>query len=152
MPKLGRVVIYRNVSLSITRLGITSLFSSSPLHHAFCSVSLTATTWPSTSRNMNYRSSSAVDKKWWWVSVFVFLVCWSAPKILSEYLELILRHRVITSCYPLDQTPTPTRFLKNIEESGLFDELQTNPFDQVLPLALAVATSHVTIFSCNILP
>ncbi|XP_065883454.1 cyclic AMP-dependent transcription factor ATF-2-like isoform X2 [Dysidea avara] len=30
----------------------------------------------------------------------------------------------------MDQTPTPTRFLKNIEESGLFDELQTNPFDQ----------------------
>ena len=54
---------------------------------------------------------------------------------------------------PLDQTPTPTRFLKNIEESGLFDELQTNPFDQVLlvfdvlPLGLQY---HVTIFSYNI--
>lgn len=30
----------------------------------------------------------------------------------------------------LDQTPTPTRFLRNCEESGLFQELEDNPFDQ----------------------
>lgn len=30
----------------------------------------------------------------------------------------------------LDQTPTPTRFLRNCEESGLFQELEANPFDQ----------------------
>lgn len=31
----------------------------------------------------------------------------------------------------LDQTPTPTRFLRNCEETGLFQELG-NPFEQVL--------------------
>lgn len=30
----------------------------------------------------------------------------------------------------IDQTPTPTRFLRNCEENGLFQELETNPFDQ----------------------
>ncbi|EDO42473.1 predicted protein, partial [Nematostella vectensis] len=30
-----------------------------------------------------------------------------------------------------DQTPTPTRFLKNLEEEGLFEDLE-NPFDQRL--------------------
>ncbi len=30
-----------------------------------------------------------------------------------------------------DQTPTPTRFLRSCEESGLFQELEeANPFDQ----------------------
>jgi cyclic AMP-dependent transcription factor ATF-2 len=30
-----------------------------------------------------------------------------------------------------DQTPTPTRFLRNCEESGLFQELEeANPFEQ----------------------
>ena len=32
---------------------------------------------------------------------------------------------------PADQTPTPTRFLRNCEETGLFQELETNPFEQV---------------------
>ncbi len=31
----------------------------------------------------------------------------------------------------IDQTPTPTRFLRNCEETGLFQELG-NPFEQVL--------------------
>ena len=30
-----------------------------------------------------------------------------------------------------DQTPTPTRFLRNCEETGLFQELEANPFEQV---------------------
>jgi cyclic AMP-dependent transcription factor ATF-2 len=30
----------------------------------------------------------------------------------------------------VDQTPTPTRFLRNCEESGLFQELAENPFEQ----------------------
>lgn len=30
----------------------------------------------------------------------------------------------------VDQTPTPTRFLRNVEESGLFQELADNPFEQ----------------------
>ncbi|CAI8057498.1 Cyclic AMP-dependent transcription factor ATF-2 [Geodia barretti] len=37
----------------------------------------------------------------------------------------------------VDQTPTPTRFLRNVEESGLFQELADNPFDQVQQLYLA---------------
>lgn len=31
---------------------------------------------------------------------------------------------------PVDQTPTPTRFLRNCEEAGLFQELEDNPFDE----------------------
>lgn len=30
----------------------------------------------------------------------------------------------------VDQTPTPTRFLKNCEEAGLFQELEASPFEQ----------------------
>lgn len=30
----------------------------------------------------------------------------------------------------VDQTPTPTRFLRNCEETGLFQELEANPFDR----------------------
>lgn len=31
-----------------------------------------------------------------------------------------------------DQTPTPTRFLENLEKEGLFQDLESNnPFDQV---------------------
>ena len=32
-----------------------------------------------------------------------------------------------------DQTPTPTRFLRNCEEAGLFQELEANPFEHVRP-------------------
>lgn len=36
-----------------------------------------------------------------------------------------------TELYSSDQTPTPTRFLRSCEESGLFQELEeANPFDQ----------------------
>lgn len=36
----------------------------------------------------------------------------------------------------LDQTPTPTKFLKNCEEIGLFQELTPNPFDHAYKKAL----------------
>ncbi|KAH9494828.1 hypothetical protein Btru_017932 [Bulinus truncatus] len=36
----------------------------------------------------------------------------------------------------LDQTPTPTKFLKNCEEIGLFQELSSNPFDHAYKKAL----------------
>ncbi len=38
----------------------------------------------------------------------------------------------VMNCSLIDQTPTPTRFLRNCEESGLFQELEeaANPFDQ----------------------
>ena len=31
----------------------------------------------------------------------------------------------------VDQTPTPTRFLKICDQEGLFDSLKDSPFDQV---------------------
>ena len=37
---------------------------------------------------------------------------------------------IFLSLLLLDQTPTPTRFLRNCEEEGLFQDLE-NPFDQV---------------------
>lgn len=36
----------------------------------------------------------------------------------------------------LDQTPTPTKFLKTCEEIGLFQELSSNPFDHAYKKAL----------------
>ncbi|KAL5508802.1 hypothetical protein EMCRGX_G004052 [Ephydatia muelleri] len=37
----------------------------------------------------------------------------------------------------VDQTPTPTRFLKNCEEAGLFQELEASPFEQEFKSASA---------------
>lgn len=34
-----------------------------------------------------------------------------------------------------DQTPTPTKFLRNCEEIGLFNELTKNPFDDAFKKA-----------------
>ena len=34
-----------------------------------------------------------------------------------------------------DQTPTPTRFLRNCEEIGLFNELKSNPFEEAFKKA-----------------
>ena len=62
----------------------------------------------------------------------IFMLCASsnelskANAIMKLYAHDFLR--------PPDQTPTPTRFLRNCEESGLFQELETNPFDQASPL------------------
>ena len=35
----------------------------------------------------------------------------------------------------LDQTPTPTKFLRNCEEIGLFSELSKNPFEEAFKKA-----------------
>ena len=48
-----------------------------------------------------------------------------------------------------DQTPTPTKFLKNLEEMGLFQELNKNPFDDSFKKAMdynlePVSVSHVS--------
>ncbi len=51
----------------------------------------------------------------------VFDRCW---QFLCVYFSACFGHFL-----PLDQTPTPTRFLRNCEEAGLFQELG-NPFDQ----------------------
>ncbi|GFR70236.1 LOW QUALITY PROTEIN: cyclic AMP-dependent transcription factor ATF-2 [Elysia marginata] len=43
----------------------------------------------------------------------------------------------------LDQTPTPTKFLKNCEEIGLFQELTPNPFDHAYKKALDDPTAPI---------
>ena len=45
-----------------------------------------------------------------------------------------------------DQTPTPTRFLKLIDQEGLFDTLKDSPFDQVHTYVHCVAVA-LLIFS-----
>ncbi|XP_074652088.1 cyclic AMP-dependent transcription factor ATF-2-like [Tubulanus polymorphus] len=47
----------------------------------------------------------------------------------------------ITNVYVADQTPTPTKFLKNCEEIGLFQELSKNPFEE----AFKKAAEHVPL-------
>lgn len=41
-----------------------------------------------------------------------------------------------------DQTPTPTKFLKNCEELGLFQELNKNPFEDSFKKAMDVNLEH----------
>lgn len=41
----------------------------------------------------------------------------------------------MTFIWILDQTPTPTKFLKNCEEIGLFNELK-NPFEEAFKKAM----------------
>ncbi|RUS86248.1 hypothetical protein EGW08_005990 [Elysia chlorotica] len=43
----------------------------------------------------------------------------------------------------LDQTPTPTKFLKNCEEIGLYQELTPNPFDHAYKQALDDPTAPI---------
>ncbi|KAJ8926105.1 hypothetical protein NQ315_009962 [Exocentrus adspersus] len=48
-----------------------------------------------------------------------------------------------------DQTPTPTRFIRNCEEVGLFQDLQNvcnvNPFDEFFKKAIELARNGVTL-------
>ncbi|XKL65703.1 hypothetical protein PGB90_009123 [Kerria lacca] len=39
--------------------------------------------------------------------------------------------------FPYDETPTPTRFIRNCDEVGLFQDLQHNPFDETFRIAVA---------------
>jgi hypothetical protein len=50
-----------------------------------------------------------------------------------------------------DQTPTPTKFLKNCEELGLFSELSKNPFDYSFKKAMDDPMEHVSykIYYCS---
>ena len=41
-----------------------------------------------------------------------------------------------------DQTPTPTKFLKNCEEMGLFQELSKNPFEDSFKKAMDDPLDH----------
>lgn len=40
-----------------------------------------------------------------------------------------------------DQTPTPTRFFKNCEEVGLFQDLQVNPFEETFRRAVEIGNT-----------
>lgn len=42
--------------------------------------------------------------------------------------------------FSVDQTPTPTKFLKNCEEIGLFSELNKNPFEEAFKKAADTAS------------
>ena len=42
-----------------------------------------------------------------------------------------------------DQTPTPTKFLKNCEEVGLFQELSKNPFEEAFKKASDTDVSSI---------
>ena len=52
---------------------------------------------------------------------------------------------------PVDQTPTPTRFIRNCEEVGLFQDLQNvNPFEETFRKAIensTVGASHIPVTS-----
>lgn len=43
-----------------------------------------------------------------------------------------------------DQTPTPTKFLKNCEEIGLFQELNKNPFEEAFKKAMDGSDAEVS--------
>ena len=52
--------------------------------------------------------------------------------------------------FSTDQTPTPTKFLKNCEELGLFQELSKNPFDDSFKKALDVPEDETDASVCDI--
>lgn len=63
-------------------------------------------------------------------------------------------------CFAADQTPTPTRFIRNCEEVGLFDDLKhVNPFEETFrqaidstekrPNVLFSAQKSLEIIKCN---
>lgn len=43
---------------------------------------------------------------------------------------------------PADQTPTPTRFLRQCEEVGLFQDISLNPFDEQFRRASLLRSHH----------
>lgn len=49
---------------------------------------------------------------------------------------------VWSSIFLADQTPTPTKFLRNCEEIGLFHELSKNPFEEAFKKAFAEGKVH----------
>ena len=83
-------------------------------------------TWLSTNTNMRWRWSLAQQE----MTVSSLLV--SAPEVELFGWNIILYITVLSWYWSFssvaDQTPTPTRFLKNCEEVGLFNEL-ASPFD-----------------------
>lgn len=62
-------------------------------------------------------------------------------------------HRINCHCvwYISDQTPTPTKFLRNCEELGLFQELSKNPFDDSFKKAMDEPIDHVNVENVSLL-
>lgn len=48
-----------------------------------------------------------------------------------------------------DQTPTPTKFLKNCDEIGLFQDLSKNPFDEAFKRAINDSSDAVSDIAVN---
>ena len=64
-------------------------------------------------------------------------VAWTSKRFTVPGISIALYYYsyiIIINCYNnilADQTPTPTRFIRNCEEVGLFQDLQSvNPFDE----------------------
>lgn len=54
---------------------------------------------------------------------------------ISPHLYFVQIFHLSSFIYNSDQTPTPTKFLKNCEEIGLFNELK-NPFEEAFKKAM----------------
>jgi hypothetical protein len=54
------------------------------------------------------------------------------------------RNICVVFFFPADQTPTPTRFIRNCEEVGLFQDLQNvNPFEETFRKAVEASKTGV---------
>lgn len=69
----------------------------------------------------------------WWIFAKLCKSLYIFPKY---FLNVHITHLYLSSfIYNSDQTPTPTKFLKNCEEIGLFNELK-NPFEEAFKKAM----------------
>ncbi|KAI9564664.1 hypothetical protein GHT06_008405 [Daphnia sinensis] len=58
----------------------------------------------------------------------------------EDHLSIHKRRHMSLSIESADETPTPTRFIRNCEEVGLFQDLNVNPFDEQFRRAAEVTT------------
>lgn len=62
--------------------------------------------------------------------------------ILLIIIQKRIEEMMNTSICVADQTPTPTRFIRNCEEVGLFQDLQNvNPFEETFRRAVESGTT-----------
>ena len=55
----------------------------------------------------------------------------------------LLRYR-FSILFTVDETPTPTRFIRNCDEIGLFQELQHNPFEETFRIAIESSSNDLS--------
>lgn len=73
----------------------------------------------------------------WWIFAKLYKSWYIFPKyFLNVHITpFIFCANLSSFIYNSDQTPTPTKFLKNCEEIGLFNELK-NPFEEAFKKAM----------------